>query len=128
LIRIEIIISKENNNIVFCLLNSAKKHDIYIHSLHTIRSTILEDILEAIIGLTLVNRNPIDYSISPNYLGFFPSILPLKLECMLITPNLPSNVENWFELSGLVKMSAGCFLVRMCSVLTNPFYTFSRTT
>ena len=71
--------------------------------------------------------NPIDYSISSNYLGFFPSILPLKLECMLITPNLTINMENWFELSGLVNMSAGCSLVRMCSGLTNSFCTFSRT-
>ena len=66
---------EENDNVVFCILNSAEKHGIYIQSLHTIKSTILGDILGAIIGLTLVNRNPIDYSISPNYVGFFLSIL-----------------------------------------------------
>jgi hypothetical protein len=63
-----------------------------------------------------------------NYLGFFPSILPLKLECMLITPNLPSNMENWFELSGFMKMSAGWSLVPICSGWTNPLCTLSRTT
>ena len=96
--------TEQNDNIiVLCIqcLHIAKKHDIYIHSLHTIKSTILGDILGAILGLTLVIKlfNPIDYSISSNYLEFFPLILPLKLECMLITPNLPSNMENWFELS-----------------------------
>jgi hypothetical protein len=46
-----------DNIIVLCIqcLHIAKKHDIYIHSLHTIKSTILGDILGAILGLTLVN-------------------------------------------------------------------------
>jgi len=116
-----------DNIIVLCIqcLHIAKKHGIYMHyHIHYSRrysrsySRINFDKL----------FNPINYSISSNYLGFFPSMLPLKLECMLITPNLSSsNMENWFELSGLVNMFASCSLVRMCSGLTNLFCTFSRT-
>jgi hypothetical protein len=46
--------TEQNDNIiVLCIqcLHIAKKHDIYIHSLHPIKSTILG----AILGLTLVN-------------------------------------------------------------------------
>ena len=73
-------IAEQNDNIVFCMLSfNVKKHGIYIHNLHKLRSTILGDTLGAFIVLSLVNLYPIDYSISPNHLGFFPSIGSSKL-------------------------------------------------
>jgi hypothetical protein len=109
--------SKENESVIdslFILYILIKEQ--CLHRLYTRRSTISGEIL----GYNIAEKYSINSShISPhlliylvhiwnhNYLGFFPSILPLKLECMLITPNLPSNMENWFELSGFVKISAG---------------------
>ena len=43
--------------------------------------------------------------------AWYPLTLPLKLVCMLMTPNLSCKVLNYGELNGLVNKSAGWFLV-----------------